>query len=189
MHRIYAWQCLECHDTLLWSSYEYPKIVAGPWAPYGIIKKKKKKKCFINQMTCILSIHVVVRIKLLLTYDEYVIIDYLHLWIVNHQSIIKSSHANVFDNRISSQEIGIGSMHRIIVPPLILRLGKNVLKCNSKYLQVTGHLQSQNYFALTTKSGTYDHSWKWLASKNVFNEGTFKCTNTEMVQNSRVKTW
>ena len=36
------------------------------------------------------------------------------------KSIIALSHVNMGDNRIGSQEIGIESMHRIIVPPLVL---------------------------------------------------------------------
>ena len=38
--------------------------------------------------------------------------------IVKVKSIIALSRANMGDNRIGSQEIGIESMHRIIVPPL-----------------------------------------------------------------------
>ena len=50
------------------------------------------------------------------------ILSIIFIWesiIAKVKSIIALSRVNMGDNRIDSQEIGIESMHRIIVPPLV----------------------------------------------------------------------
>ena len=83
-------------------------------------------------------------IMLLLAQDKFVI-DYFHLRINNWYGeidycIITCQHAPTVNNRIDRQEIGIGEMHRIIIPTLFFFI---IFSISNIFIQIiTNQLQT-----------------------------------------------
>ena len=128
MHRMYAYHIYIYISVtpVLGIQLQFIHVIISIWIPKYLVRHVLRNKEFAvlfaciflgkpSQMVCLQLSHVV-RTKLLLEQEKFVMIDYFHLLIDNGQGEI--DYCTIIC-QIGSQEIGIGSMHRIIVPALL----------------------------------------------------------------------